>query len=155
MTTPIPTRRALLALALFMLLAPTAGAQTAAFQLIGHTTAAFPGDAGVPTFTLQCKLEFENDARMCSSQEVRESVTTPFLTEEAWVPATFASTGGGTPLDLLDLDSGNMTCADWTASGSFVRGLVFTPAGEFATRSCNVAHPVACCAPVTLPLLKP
>ena len=65
----------------------TATAQTLdPFQIVGHTTTTHLGDEGVRTFTLACQADFGAAARMCTSDEVLNTIVWPTLSrnEPLW-----------------------------------------------------------------------
>ncbi len=120
------------------------------FQLVGFTTQTFLGGAGVLGFTLACQAEFPA-SRMCTSQEVLETVTVPTnLIGDAWVRPSYE------PSPEVQLDASGVatnvilpTCGSWTASVNGPTGLTVDSVGGFrANQLCAVARAVACCAMV-------
>ena len=69
-------RFAVPALAAFILLyAATSHAQQLdPWQIVGHTTTTHTGGEGVRTFTLACQADFGPAARMCTSEEVIDTI---------------------------------------------------------------------------------
>ena len=128
-------------------------APAARYQLVGFTTTALAGDAGVIGFTRACQNEFAG-SRMCTSVEVMESVILPDgLIGEAWVRPVFVS-ATSTGVDASGIRGGvglELTCRGWRSSS--VDGLVVDAAGGFvssadlASGGCETPRAVACCAP--------
>ena len=84
------------------------------FQLVGFTTAAFQGNAGVLAFSLACGQEIP-DARLCSTEEVLESNSIPSdLAGAGWVRATAES---------ADPLATGATCRGWTSARNTDQGL--------------------------------
>jgi hypothetical protein len=115
-------------------------APAARYQLVGFTTTALAGNAGVLGFTRACQNEFAG-SRMCTSLEVMESVILPDgLSGEAWVRPHFViSTSTG--VDASGIRGGvgiELTCRGWR---SFVSSV------NLASGGCDTARAIACCAP--------
>jgi hypothetical protein len=125
----------------------------ARFQLVGFTSASFDGNEGVLGFTAACQAEFRA-SRMCSSQEVLESVSLPDLAGSAWVRPHIVGGGPGGNVDASGIQglSQTLTCESWTSNRPFAsggyQGLSINAAGGFVAESCDEFLAVACCAVV-------
>jgi hypothetical protein len=123
------------------------------YQLVGFTSATFPGNGGVRTFTQACQADFGAAARMCESAEVLKTVVWPTsLTGTAWVMPTFVP--GDTTLDASGVanNAASLTCAAWSYNGNNQSGLHVDANGVMSSSAdCSVARSVACCMPVRLP----
>ena len=144
------------ALALLFLMSAAAHAQDP-FQLAGFTSDTFLGDTGVLGFTQACQVEFGAAARMCTSVEVMETVVVPddlVVADDAWVRPVFVP-GATDALDASSVRTSplNLTCVGWRLT-SGRNGLTVSQVGGFVQQSCEVARPVACCAPTKLPKAK-
>jgi hypothetical protein len=138
---------------------PPAGA-AARVQLVGFTSATFPGTQGVLAFTLACQQEFAN-SRMCSSLEILETDAVPGgLAGEAWVRPSLvvANAPSGTVIDASGVaaTADRMTCDGWRGApqtGLIASGLVVDASGRFRVPGlnideCGIARSIACCAAV-------
>ena len=128
-------------------------------QLVGFTSTTVTGDAGVLGMTNACHLEFAA-TRMCTSEEVMNTVAMPVLPEEtqAWARPTFVPVASGAAGSAYGLDQSGMlsgdltsgfdimTCLGWTTSSFSRSGLTVSSVGQVTTESCDTAQPVACCA---------
>ena len=132
---------------------PSPASPTARFQLVGFTSASNFGNEGVLGFTLNCQAEFP-DSRMCTSQEVMETVTVPgSLTGSAWVRPVFVPLGTGAVIiaarDISGVVVGSgidLACDGWRSRSLSQRGLAVSATGSFASSACDQAFGVACCA---------
>ena len=131
------------------------------FALVGFTANTFPSDTGVLGFTLACQSDFDAATRMCTSDEVMETVVVPTsLSGDAWVRpqfAPFSATGSGNAVVAHDssgvtksgaiTSSGVLSCSGWSQSTTSA-GLIVDSVGRFSTKPCNMGlASVACCAP--------
>ena len=132
---------------------PTTAAR---YRLVGFTSALFNGGRGVRTYTQACQADFLSAARMCTSEEVLNTVAWPEVPGEirGWLRPVFQPTGDGVA-DASGVGggtSGDLTCLGWSLSLSSFGGSTVSGDGRFAIpysgSRCNVARPVACCAPV-------
>lgn len=132
------------------------------FQLVGFSSQTVNGNAGVFRMTSACQQSFEA-SRMCTSEEVMNTVTIPTLTaQNAWVRPALKpiGTGGGAVLaDASGSDSadGNanslpadLTCRGWTRTDDY-KGLTVNDDGGFLPQSCSGSRPVACCSLIRVP----
>ncbi len=117
---------------------------------LGFTTATFDGGQGIFTYHAACAAEFPN-SRMCTSQEILTSPTTPTgLAGDAWVQPSFVP--GVQSADACGVESSSsvfFTCRGWSfsASGS---GLTVDASGRFGgvgVAICDVARSISCCGP--------
>lgn len=132
-----------------------APSRPARFQLVGFTTTAQRGDAGVLAFTLACQAELPG-SRMCSSVEVMETVELPTLVGvPAWVrpvlvPGAVQTAGPGVQTDASGVESRNqqLSCDGWSFIGGFTPnfGLTVSAEGRFRAMQCDGLRPVSCCA---------
>jgi hypothetical protein len=157
-------RFAVPALAAFILLyaAASNAQQLDPWQLVGHTTTTHLGDAGLKAFNLACQADFGAAAKMCTSQEVIETIVQPTLSSEAWVRPviiavsdhSFATDFSGVATSLI-----NLNCWRWQVTNSGYSGLIVTTDGNvsfFISNSvvlpvCDTPRPVACCRRVPEP----
>ena len=157
-------RFAVLVLAAFILLyaAASHAQQLDPWQIVGHTTTTHQGGEGVRTFTLACQADFGPAARMCTSQEVIDTIVWPTLTLQSWVRPSFQPVASGTTgpeaLDAsgVSISPFYMSCSGWDSVGSGRTGLMVNPSGgfkayDFATNLCADPNPVACCRRVPEP----
>ena len=120
------------------------------FQLVGFTSAAMLGNTGVLGFTLACQAEFP-DSRMCTTQEVVETVVVPSLSgPDAWVrPVFIMDPETGRYAETISGEVGTaqiLNCSGWKIGVAGQRGFAATATGSFELRGCFEALPVACCA---------
>ena len=129
------------------------------WQLVGFTSTSHTGDAGVLAFTVACQAELGAVSRMCTSQEVLDTVTVPgSLTGSAWVRPAFVPVSVAvyglqraiqTALDASGLTGsgpGDLNCNGWATAGSSTSGLAVSATGSFTKSACNQTIAVACCA---------
>ncbi len=133
---------------------------TKQFQLVGFSSSTLNGNAGVFAMTKACQEDFP-ESRMCTSEEVMNTVTIPSITaQNAWVRPAIRSIGTGGVAVLADAsgrDSGiqagsdpsDLTCRGWTDNG--FQGLTVTTSGGFVPQVCTARRPVACCALIRVP----
>ena len=130
------------------------------WQLVGFTSTSYTGDTGVLAFTVACQAEFEAGSRMCTSEEVLNTVTVPTaLSGSAWVRPVYqpfnaeedsTSTVTTRVLDASGRIAGStvlrgLSCTGWSDGGG--TGLSVDGSGRFlTTNNCDDPHPVACCA---------
>ena len=123
---------------------------------MGFTGAEFTGSAGVFGMTNECRGEFGNGARMCSSVEAMETIAPPEgLLGTAWVRPVFVPAGANVG-DATGTTSspGHMDCGGWSLASDSSEGLTVSATGQFRQLVCAAARPVACCAPTKLPKAK-
>jgi hypothetical protein len=133
-------------LALFVSLAlPVAALAEARF--VGFSSATFDGAQGVRTYTETCQVDYLSAARMCTSEEVLNTVSWPAepASTKGWVrpvyqPVSYDASG----VQLAD-NQGALACQGWKATGGLNRGLAVFGDGRFETGSCDDARPIACC----------
>jgi hypothetical protein len=128
----------------------------ARYQFVGFSTSTFDGGQGVRTYTEACQADFSSSARMCTSEEVLNTVQWPAVPDSArgWVRPSYQPTS----FSFLDASgvgpqgraNGELTCGGWSFSASTLYGLAVSGDGRFVTPglndSCDVARPIACCA---------
>jgi hypothetical protein len=111
------------------------------YELAGFTSASFTGAQGVLAFTLACQSEFA-DSRMCTSEEVLNTVDVPMaLSGTAWVRPTYVE--GGHDMSGVEDSAEHFTCKGWTFDGN--KGLTVNEDGKFDTLICSNRFQVACC----------
>jgi hypothetical protein len=155
-------RFAVPALAAFILLyaAASNAQQLDPWQLVGHTTTTHLGDAGLKAFNLACQADFGAAAKMCTSQEVIETIVQPTLSSEAWVrPVIIAvsDNGFGTDFSGVSTSLTALNCVRWQVLNA--TGLIVTTDGNVSFRiastgflpGCDTPRPVACCRRVPEP----
>ena len=154
-------RFAVPALAAFILLyaAASHAQQLDPWQIVGHTTTTHTGDAGLRAFNLACQADFGAAAKMCTSQEVIETIVQPVLSSEAWVrPVIIASDGNiGTDFSGISAPLYTLNCIRWERTNS--AGLVVTTNGNVSSEvpgtnnlaGCQTPRPVSCCRRVPEP----
>lgn len=138
------------------------GSVPARFQLVGFSTSIMKGDAGVLGFAQACQQQYPN-SRMCTSEEVMNTVsvpTLPVVETWAWVrpvlngPSYEGPTSAQTLYDASGIGPANMpnsvsvllNCVGWSTGTSGNLGLVVNQNGGFRTKGCSTPKPVACCA---------
>ena len=155
-------RFAVPALAAFILLYAATGhaQQLDPWQLVGHTTTTHLGGEGLRAFTLACQADFGPATRMCTSAEVRSTITWPTLTSEAWVLPTWTDVRGDAATGIQNVGD----CSGWTSNGNQARGFLLSPIGAMGSTEsqlglegfsqapyCYTPQPVACCRRVPEP----
>jgi hypothetical protein len=147
-------------LVLALLLSASANAQQLdPWQLVGHTTTAHQGGEGVRTFTLACQADYGSAARMCTSEEVLNTIVWPTLTEAAWVRPTIVSSSTDGIVDASGIKQTRfyLSCQGWGTTSSGLTGLTVNPGGglkaydDLLTNVCSIPKPVACCRRVPEP----
>lgn len=134
--------------------APSAAAP---YQFVGFSTNTFNGAQGIATYTLACQSTFDATARMCKSAEVVDTLVWPAVsaTTRGWVRPTFQPTGLSVTLDVSGAASnanGSLSCGGWSFDAPTNLGLAVLGDGRLGVATtCDLVHPVACCAPVPLP----
>ena len=104
---------------------PTGAAR---YQFVGFTTAIFDGGQGVRTYTQSCQVDFLSTARMCTSEEVLNTVVWPEVPGEirGWVRPVFQPTGALAQLDASGYagqgTNGALSCSGWSFSSATVGG---------------------------------
>ncbi len=117
----------------------------ARFQLVGFTSATYPGAMGGNFgVTKKCQLEFPN-SRMCSIEEAVATTSIPSgLSGRAW---THAQGAVGVVIFAGDPVSQSNNCFGWRSSLHTFTGNVISDEGTADVISdCDRAHPIACCA---------
>jgi hypothetical protein len=164
----LASRRRTRALALVLPFALLIGAESASarssdpFQIVGVTSTSHLGGEGVRTFTLACQADYGPAARMCTSEEVLQTVVWPVIEADAWVRPVFVSTSGigGAEVDVSGVkgDSQYMSCYGWNDSTINYSGMTVTTAGAIRFSDvmgnglrCDVPRRVACCKRVPEP----
>ena len=135
---------------------------TKQFQMVGFSSRTLNGNAGVFGMTAACQESFAA-SRMCTSEEVMNTVTIPDLNaQNAWVRPAIKpiGTGGGAVIaDASGSDSadgnanslpGDLTCRGWTRTNNY-NGLTVNDSGGFLPQSCSGSRPVACCSLIPVP----
>ncbi len=115
------------------------------FQLVGFTSATYPGAMGGNFgVTQKCQLEFPN-SRMCSIEEAVATTLIPSgLSGHAW---THAQGAVGVVIFAGDPVSQSNNCFGWRSSLHTFTGNVISDEGTAEVISdCDRAHPIACCA---------
>lgn len=132
------------------------------FQLVGFSSRAVAGNAGIFEMTRACQESFEA-SRVCTSEEVMDTVEIPQLgAQNAWVRPSLKPIGTGGPATLADASGsgsgeagdqslpGDLTCRGWTRTNDY-SGLTVNNNGGFLPQVCGAARPVACCALIRVP----
>lgn len=142
----------------------TSAAQTCSkqFQLVGFSSRAVSGNAGLFEMTRACQESFEA-SRVCTSEEVMSTVEIPELSaQNAWVRPSFKPIGTGGPASLADASGsasvdagaealpGDLSCRGWTRTNDY-SGLTVNDDGGFQPQVCGASRPVACCALIRVP----
>jgi hypothetical protein len=146
--------------ALFILTAATASAQSDPYMWVGATTTTFTGDGnggGFVAMTTQCRTDYGATARMCSSQEILESLTLDLAAIPAagcWIRPISEATLNGYVQDVPNVLAGS--CEGWKNAQSNWFGLVLLDTGgleggENNGALCSVPRSVACCKPTPIP----
>ncbi len=154
----------LLTAALLAATPTTAQAQTCTkqFQMMGFSNQTVNGNAGVFGMTEACQASFPA-SRMCTSEEVMNTVTIPDLdAQNAWVRPAIKPIGTGGLAVIADASGsdsadgnansvpGDLTCRGWTRTNNY-NGLTVNDSGGFMPQSCSGARPVACCSLIPVP----
>ena len=142
-----------------------AGDSAAAMQFVGFSSSSTTGAVGVLMFTYFCQEKFGPGYRMCTTEEVMNTVVLPpwEAAGTGWVRPTFVPSVGGDPpqvggLDVSGLASNiprNMSCDSWTSNTSvtganFGLTVSYTPPvalGRISSTICTADRSVACCGP--------
>jgi hypothetical protein len=121
-------------------------------QFVGRTTATFNGGQGVLTDTAACQTEFGPGRRMCTSEELMNTVDLPPLTGgPSWIRPKFVPVGNGSSVAVSGDISGpvrqsrGLSCNGWINASSVVGGLVVLDGGQFNVVDCNGINTIACC----------
>jgi len=130
------------------------------WQLVGFTSTSHTGDSGVLALTAACQADLGAASRMCTSEEVLDTVTLPAaLSGNAWVRPVYQPfvirDYNGTYSSFLDASGRiytssfhsqrTISCAGWSAGDG--TGLSVDGSGRFlTTNNCVDPHPIACCA---------
>ncbi len=142
--------------ALIILAATASRAQTPdPFQFVGISSDTQFGNAGVRSFALRCQSDYGAAARMCTSEEILETIVWPApAAEAAWVRPVFnpVGGGGGVAVDASGKNDSptNLTCDGWESTVG-VTGLVVLRLAGFDTLLCDTPRPIACCKRVPEP----
>ena len=131
------------------------GPPAAPMQFVGRTTDAFNGAQGVLTYSVACQTDFGPGHRMCTSEELLDTVDLPTLTGgPSWVRPTFVPAGGGSSAVFVDIsgvssasNSSLFACNGWISANSAFTGLTVDAGGSFDLLACNASRTVACCGP--------
>lgn len=130
-------------------------------KLIGYTTIARNGAAGILVFNEDCDNAFPGvGAHVCTSGDfIRGNLPTrpadPNPNATNWIaPSTVGSVISGAVITLID-QSGktatppNLTCDGWTSAAATVTGLSANDTGAIVLAACSAARNIACCKPST------
>ena len=115
------------------------------WQLVGFTSATYPGAMGGNFgVTQKCQLEFPN-SRMCSIEEAVATTSIPSgLSGRAW---THAQGAAGAVIFAGSPVAQSTNCMGWRTGLHTLTGNVISDEGIADVISdCNRAHPIACCA---------
>jgi len=115
------------------------------WQLVGFTSATYPGAMGGNFgVTQKCQLEFPN-SRMCSIEEAVATTSIPSgLSGRAW---THAQATAGVVIFAGAPVSQSTNCFGWHSGLHSLTGNVVSDEGTADVISdCNREHPIACCA---------
>ena len=131
------------------------GPPAAAMQFVGRTTGTFNGSQGVLAYSAACQTDFGPGHRICTSEELLNTVDLPALAGgPSWIRPTFVPVGGGSVAVFVDMSgaissssSVHLTCDGWSYSQSGFTGLTVGASGEFELLACNAGRTVACCGP--------
>jgi hypothetical protein len=119
----------------------------ARYQLVGFTTGAYSGNIGGPWAAhAACASEFP-DARMCRADEAFDTLTPPTTRPVfAWInmaPGDWEAANGKEVGDTVYF------CNFWLSDANGGHGAALRLDGFITTNTtCDLEHPIACCAPV-------
>ena len=128
-------------------------------ELIGYTSVARNGAAGVLVFNEDCDNAFPGvGAHICTSGDfIRGNLPTrpadPGPKATNWIaPSIVGTVISGTVITLIDQSGktgtpANLTCDGWASAAATVTGLTANDKGNIAPAACNGARNIACCAP--------
>jgi hypothetical protein len=113
-------------------------------ELAGFTSARYTGDFnGIFNTTAACQAKFGPDTRMCTSNDVMNTLNIPGgMSGEAWVRPV--SVDGTVDASGISSVSG-LNCTLWNSSSGSASGLVTNGNGWFWVRACDSHLAVACC----------
>jgi hypothetical protein len=129
------------------------GPPAAAMQFVGRTTDTFNGAQGMLTFTQACQADFGPGHRMCTSEEILNTVDLPTLAGgPSWVRPVFAPVAGGVGfiVDMSGVGENSqalLSCQGWNDANSAYRGVTVDAGGSFELLGCNGGRTIACCGP--------
>ena len=120
--------------------APAPSCKRERFVFLGLSAGETDGDAGGFAGASQmCQDTFGPDTRICTAQDILESVYATPVPENAWVATRPDYMNADFPFSLW----GTFTCFQYTFTSS--TGLTITPGGRFAKVSCEHEQAVTCC----------
>jgi hypothetical protein len=126
------------------------GPPATAMQFVGRSTDTFNGSQGVLTYSAACQADFGPGHRMCTSEEILNTVELPALTGgPSWVRPTFAPVGGlALVVDMSGVGENStalLSCQGWNDANSAFKGVTVDAGGSFELLGCNGSRTVACC----------
>jgi len=128
------------------------GPPAAALQFVGRTVQTLSGGAGVLTYSQACQTDFGPGHRMCTSEEVMNTVALPALSGgPSWVRPVLALAAGGNGQYFVEASgvgtngAAQLSCSGWNSTGN--DGLTVDAGGSFELLSCSAGRTVACCGP--------
>ena len=122
------------------------------FEFVGLSNTSHNGGEGVLNYNTACANAFSG-SRMCTTEEVLETISPPLATGNSWVRPVFVPHQlSGQTLDISGAGAsnlGNRSCLGWSSSAPIQFGTVLQQPGRILTATCDSTIPVACCAPAT------
>ena len=119
----------------------TGGATAPRWQLVGFSTQATNGQAGILRMTALCQANFPG-SRMCTYEEIAGTTSIPPL------PPVVNAWAQPIPVDLLAAGVGAESCLTGSNAEGTNFGLLVSEFGVTSRGGCNGNHSVACCGPM-------
>lgn len=117
------------------------------YEFVGFSSVSGNGSTGVLRFTSMCQSKYPG-SRMCTSEEVMNTVNRPSARGNAWVrPVIVGYSQGYNIYASGKISQRVLSCNGWSSSFSGFDGLAVSGSGAFSVYHCNVTRKVACCAP--------
>jgi hypothetical protein len=126
---------------------------------VGVTSTSQQGGEGVRTFTLACQEDYGPAARMCTTEEVLNTIVWPPLEADAWVRPVIVSGDSSSNTDVSGVGGGarRLSRDGWADSTKNTSGITVTTSGAMTTLvpggtlTCDELRRVACCKRVPEP----
>ena len=129
---------------------PDPESSAGAYRFVGFSDEMMNGGGGFLKRYQACQATYGNEARMCTSKEIMETVNLPDnLVGYGWVQPVFVQT---IPTYVTDISGatqtspGYLTCQSWINYSSGF-GLVMTSNVAFGNYPCTIECYVSCCVP--------
>jgi hypothetical protein len=123
----------------------------ARYQLVGFTSLTFDGGQGIRTYTQACQSDFTLAARMCTSEEVLNTIHWPNVpaATRGWVRPVYQSATASEVVDASgragSVGSGALSCGGWGFASNTRHALAVSGDGRFVTPgfndTCDVGPP--------------